>query len=68
MNKFFLWTDFHLGVLAGDEATYEVYKELFDPIIQDYHNGFKPTGKSPTASLLDMFSLMWMFKVLLVIA
>ncbi|XP_071794273.1 arginine kinase-like isoform X1 [Asterias amurensis] len=35
--------DFHLGVLAGDEQTYEVYKELFDPIIQDYHNGFKPS-------------------------
>jgi len=40
--------DFHLGVLAGDEQTYEVYKELLDPIIQDYHNGFKPTDNHVT--------------------
>jgi creatine kinase len=40
--------DFHLGVLAGDEATYTVYKDLFDPIIQDYHNGFKPTDNHVT--------------------
>ncbi|XP_022093137.1 arginine kinase-like isoform X2 [Acanthaster planci] len=40
--------DFHLGILAGDEQTYEVFKELLDPIIQDYHNGFKPTDNHVT--------------------
>ncbi|XP_038074294.1 arginine kinase-like isoform X2 [Patiria miniata] len=40
--------DFHLGVLAGDEQTYEVFKEVLDPIIQEYHNGFKPTDNHVT--------------------
>lgn len=39
-----LSTDFHLGILAGDEECYELYAELFDPVIEEYHNGFKKTG------------------------
>jgi len=30
-----------MGVYAGSENTYEVFKDLLDPIIQDYH-GHKP--------------------------
>lgn len=43
---FHLSTDFHLGILAGDEECYEVFAELFDPVIEEYHNGFKKTGQS----------------------
>ena len=28
-----------VGVVAGDEESYEVFKELFEPIISDRHNG-----------------------------
>ena len=31
-----------VGVVAGDEESYEVFKDLMDPIIQDRHNGFGP--------------------------
>ncbi|XP_060781817.1 creatine kinase, brain a isoform X2 [Neoarius graeffei] len=36
------------GCVAGDEETYEVFKELLDPIIQDRQNGYKPTDKHKT--------------------
>lgn len=29
--------DSSIGVYAGDEESYSVFKELFDPIIEDYH-------------------------------
>lgn len=32
--------DSNIGVYAGDEESYQVFAELFDPIIEDYH-GFK---------------------------
>ena len=31
-------TDSSIGVYAGDKESYEVFKELFNPIIKDYHN------------------------------
>ncbi|CAL8340349.1 unnamed protein product [Arctogadus glacialis] len=38
-----------VGAVAGDEETYEVFAELFDPIIKDRHNGYDPrTMKHPT--------------------
>jgi len=37
-----------VGVVAGDEESYEVFAPLFDAIIEDRHNGFKPTDKHPT--------------------
>lgn len=37
-----------VGCVAGDEETYEVFKELLDPIIQDRHGGYKPTDKHKT--------------------
>lgn len=37
-----------VGCVAGDEETYEVFKELLDPIIEDRHGGYKPTDKHKT--------------------
>lgn len=37
-----------VGCVAGDEESYEVFKELFDPIIADRHGGYKPTDKHKT--------------------
>lgn len=34
-----------VGVVAGDEESYEEFAELFDPIIEERHNGF---GKNDT--------------------
>lgn len=35
-----------MGILAGDEECYTVFAELFDKVIEEYHNGFKTTGKN----------------------
>ncbi|CAD7688093.1 unnamed protein product [Nyctereutes procyonoides] len=32
---------------AGDEESYDVFKELFDPIIEDRHGGYSPGGNDP---------------------
>uniref|UniRef100_H3ASR4 creatine kinase n=1 Tax=Latimeria chalumnae TaxID=7897 RepID=H3ASR4_LATCH len=37
-----------VGCVAGDEESYEVFKELFDPVIEDRHGGYKPTDKHKT--------------------
>uniref|UniRef100_UPI00398E9F04 creatine kinase M-type n=1 Tax=Pristiophorus japonicus TaxID=55135 RepID=UPI00398E9F04 len=37
-----------VGCVAGDEESYEVFKGLFDPVIQDRHGGYKPTDKHKT--------------------
>ena len=37
-----------VGCVAGDEESYVVFKDLFDPIISDRHGGYKPTDKHPT--------------------
>jgi len=37
-----------VGCVAGDEESYEVFKEFFDPIIEARHNGYKPTDKHKT--------------------
>lgn len=37
-----------VGCVAGDEESYEVFKDLFDPIISDRHSGYKPTDKHHT--------------------
>ncbi|NXT05307.1 KCRU kinase, partial [Prunella fulvescens] len=31
-----------VGIVAGDEETYEVFADLFDPVIQERHNGYDP--------------------------
>ena len=33
------------GIVAGDEESYEVFKDLFDPIISNRHNGYPVDGK-----------------------
>ncbi|XP_069602280.1 creatine kinase M-type [Ranitomeya imitator] len=37
-----------VGCVAGDEESYEVFKDLLDPVIEDRHNGYKPTDKHKT--------------------
>ncbi|XP_027855310.1 creatine kinase, muscle b [Xiphophorus couchianus] len=37
-----------VGCVAGDEESYEIFKELLDPIISDRHGGYKPTDKHKT--------------------
>merc|ERR1719334_394241 len=37
-----------VGAVAGDEESYEVFKEFFDPIIEERHNGYKPSDKHKT--------------------
>jgi creatine kinase len=37
-----------VGCVAGDEETYEVFKDFFDPIIDVRHGGYKPTDKHKT--------------------
>jgi len=37
-----------VGAVAGDEESYETFKELLDPIIERRHNGYKPTDKHST--------------------
>lgn len=44
-----------VGVVAGDEESYEVFKELMDPIIMDRHNGFGPNDCHKTD--LDSFKI-----------
>lgn len=37
-----------VGCVAGDEETYEVFKDLLDPVIEDRHGGYKPSDKHKT--------------------
>eukprot|EP01064_Diplonema_japonicum_P020567 TRINITY_DN30178_c0_g1_i1.p1 TRINITY_DN30178_c0_g1~~TRINITY_DN30178_c0_g1_i1.p1 ORF type:complete len:465 (+),score=151.88 TRINITY_DN30178_c0_g1_i1:52-1446(+) len=37
-----------VGLTAGDEESYEVFKELFDPIIDARHGGYGADAKQPT--------------------
>ncbi|XP_030045500.1 creatine kinase U-type, mitochondrial isoform X2 [Microcaecilia unicolor] len=38
-----------VGMVAGDEETYEVFADIFDPVIQERHNGYNTqTMKHPT--------------------
>jgi protein-arginine kinase len=43
--------DSGVGVYAPDAEAYTLYKELFDPLIEEYHNGFAPTAKQPATDL-----------------
>ncbi|EDL28049.1 creatine kinase U-type, mitochondrial isoform 1 precursor [Mus musculus] len=40
-----------VGMVAGDEETYEVFAELFDPVIQERHNGYDPRTMKHTTDL-----------------
>lgn len=37
-----------VGCVAGDEETYEVFKDLLDPVIEDRHGGYKPSDQHKT--------------------
>merc|ERR1712003_566705 len=37
-----------VGAVAGDEESYEVFADLFDPIIEARHNGYQKTDKHKT--------------------
>merc|ERR1712025_1110201 len=37
-----------VGAVAGDEESYEVWSDMFDPIIEDRHAGYKKTDKHKT--------------------
>ncbi|KAH7728175.1 ATP:guanido phosphotransferase [Aphelenchoides avenae] len=43
--------DSGVGVYAPDAEAYTLFKPLFDPLIQDYHNGFAPDAKQPQTDL-----------------
>ena len=36
------------GIVAGDEESYELFSEIFDPIISARHGGYPPHAKHPT--------------------
>ena len=44
------------GIVAGDEESYELFKELFDPIISARHNGYAADAKHPTDLDVDKLS------------
>lgn len=44
INSGLMNADSNIGVYAGDEESYELFAELFDPIIKDYH-GFEKTSR-----------------------
>jgi len=43
--------DSGVGVYAPDAEAYTLFAPLFNPIIQDYHNGFGPNAKQPAIDL-----------------
>ncbi|RWS24115.1 arginine kinase-like protein, partial [Leptotrombidium deliense] len=49
--------DSGIGIYAPDAESYTVFKELFDPIIEDYHKGFKPSDRHPPKDFGDIDTL-----------
>merc|ERR1719421_766356 len=37
-----------VGLVAGDEESYDTFKELFDPVIDARHGGYGPLAQNPT--------------------
>ncbi|KAK4872238.1 hypothetical protein RN001_016362 [Aquatica leii] len=46
--------DSGIGIYAPDAEAYTVFAALFDPIIEDYHFGFKKTDKHPAKNWGDV--------------
>jgi len=40
------------GLVAGDEASFETFRELFDPVLSRLHGSFKPEGSHPSDTAL----------------
>ncbi|CBH14250.1 arginine kinase [Trypanosoma brucei gambiense DAL972] len=49
--------DSGVGLYAPDAEAYTVFADLFDPVIEDYHNGFKVTDKQPPKDFGDLNTL-----------
>jgi len=45
--------DSGVGIYAPDAESYTTFADLFDPIIDDYHGGFKKTDKHPARDFGD---------------
>ena len=48
--------DSGVGLYAPDAEAYTVFADLFDPVIEDYHFGFKKTDKHPPKNWGDVSS------------
>lgn len=46
--------DSGVGIYAPDAEAYSLFAPLFDPIIEDYHTGFKKTDKHPPRDFGDV--------------
>lgn len=46
--------DSGVGIYAPDAEAYTVFAEIFDPIIDDYHGGFKKSDKHPPKEFGDV--------------
>jgi arginine kinase len=49
--------DSGVGIYAPDAESYTVFADLFDPIIEDYHGGFKKTDNHPPKDFGDVDTL-----------
>nr|AJD25311.1 arginine kinase-like protein [Plectreurys tristis] len=49
--------DSGVGIYAPDAESYTVFAELFNPIIDEYHGGFKVTDKHPATDFGDINTL-----------
>lgn len=49
--------DSGVGLYAPDAESYTVFADLFNPVIEDYHGGFKPTDKHPPTDFGDLSTL-----------
>lgn len=46
--------DSGVGIYAPDAEAYTLFAPIFNPIIEDYHEGFKPTDKHPQTDFGDV--------------
>jgi len=49
--------DSGVGIYAPDAEAYTLFAPIFNPIIEDYHEGFKPTDKHPATDFGDTSTL-----------
>lgn len=43
--------DSGVGIYAPDAESYTMFADLFNPVIEEYHGGFKPTDTQPPMDL-----------------
>jgi creatine kinase len=49
--------DSGVGIYAPDAESYTLFADLFDPIIDDYHQGFKKADRHPPSNFGDVASI-----------